>query len=600
MAKETAEQTAEENLQACIVANVGPEFKPVPPATIPFLNNDPTLQTVTKVIPWSILQKKFDELLNKRADPPVFKMRFHHHDFIPPGQFSPDNNPPASDITASMIEAVVVNGQVTTKYEDLGVIDLGQLSAGYYFDDLNTSSITINVDPSQPEPLTVKISFECTGAEEIKSTTFGIPNFDLVQFDISLKLSFDVLRIPVAPPPACANFKTTLDDLNTQLEDLQTELQHASPTAKPGLIKLIGIKQIAIGEAEDKLTACIAENGGPDPYGYGRLEFLSWTDKIKDLRDDAFDSALKNYVVAHVVTTGFLDPDGTFQKAIRNGIYDKLKDPAIHLAISSTISKWIMGGTGLYDVLSCVNDGQGVTIKYLVPQGKLDPFPDSMFRPQGWPYLNNPNPDPTFDFSIPSNLSNIKHIVVLTMENRSFDHMLGYLSLPPDAGGMGRTDVDGLKGGEFNFYNGTNYKSFPLPPGDTAFSPDLSHSYGPVFHQINANLDAAGDGIPGTGKMNGFVKSFAEDAGGGDGSRIMGYHTAVNVPVYDALVRDFGISHRWFASHPGPTFSNRFYELTGRLNLASGLNKDTPRILENTWEVSNSSPLTPVFNKNHI
>ena len=35
----------------------------------------------------------------------------------------------------------------------------------------------------------------------------------------------------------------------------------------------------------------------------------------------------------------------------------------------------------------------------------------------------------------------------------------------------------------------------------------------------------------------------------------------------DALARDFVLGHRWFASHPGPTFCNRFYELTGRLNL---------------------------------
>jgi phospholipase C len=38
------------------------------------------------------------------------------------------------------------------------------------------------------------------------------------------------------------------------------------------------------------------------------------------------------------------------------------------------------------------------------------------------------------------NLDKIEHIVVLMLENRSFDHMLGYLSLE-----AGRSDVDGLK-----------------------------------------------------------------------------------------------------------------------------------------------------------
>ena len=43
-------------------------------------------------------------------------------------------------------------------------------------------------------------------------------------------------------------------------------------------------------------------------------------------------------------------------------------------------------------------------------------------------------------------LDQIEHIVVVMLENRSFDHMLGYLSLPAEEGGKGRSDVDGLKG----------------------------------------------------------------------------------------------------------------------------------------------------------
>lgn len=46
---------------------------------------------------------------------------------------------------------------------------------------------------------------------------------------------------------------------------------------------------------------------------------------------------------------------------------------------------------------------------------------------------------------VAGNLGKVDHILVLMMENRSFDHMLGYLSLTG-----GRSDVDGLKGGEFN------------------------------------------------------------------------------------------------------------------------------------------------------
>src|SRR5438094_7690253 len=44
----------------------------------------------------------------------------------------------------------------------------------------------------------------------------------------------------------------------------------------------------------------------------------------------------------------------------------------------------------------------------------------------------------------------IEKVVVLMMENRSFDHYFGHLSIPTALGGEGRTDVDGLRGDETN------------------------------------------------------------------------------------------------------------------------------------------------------
>ena len=51
-----------------------------------------------------------------------------------------------------------------------------------------------------------------------------------------------------------------------------------------------------------------------------------------------------------------------------------------------------------------------------------------------------------------------------------------------------------------------------------------------------------------------------------DPGEVMGYYNAAQVPVYDVLAREFLICQRWFAAHPGPTFPNRIYTLTGRLN----------------------------------
>ena len=594
LAKQVTIGIAEDELAACIVNFSIPVFKLAPLATVPNMSSDATLIPVKKNISWSLLQKKFDEFFNLRTEPHIFKVRFHHHDFIPPGQFTPDNDPPASHATISMIEAAVVNRQVTTEYNSISTTDFGQLDHGYYFDDIGSSSININIDPWQTEPLSVTINFETTGPVEIPSTSVLSPNLDLIEFSITLKLSFDVIRLAVAVPVLCIPLQEKLENATIQLLNLQEELAHASPTQKTEIIKKIVLAQTGLQNASDDLTTCISVNGGADPFENGRLEFLSWIDKIKDLHGDEYGEALGRYVVVKVITTSTIDPGGLFRQTMRNKIGEQLSDPAKRLSLNNTISKWILGGTGLYDVQSISKNEHGVTVNYLVPQNKLEPFPDSIFKPANWPGLTNPKPVGALDFSIPPALANIKHIVVLTMENRSFDHMLGYLSLPVSAGGMGRSDVNGLKGGEFNPYNADKFFSFPVAVEDTAFPHDPSHSYEPVFHQIDASVDDAGNGLPGTGTMYGFAKSFAEEAHGGNGPEIMGYQTGENVPVYDALARDFGISDGWFASHPGPTFANRFYELTGRLNLASGLNKN---IAENSWEFSNSSPLTPVFTK---
>ena len=80
-------------------------------------------------------------------------------------------------------------------------------------------------------------------------------------------------------------------------------------------------------------------------------------------------------------------------------------------------------GTRLQDLR--FEDGE-IVISYTGPQGWEPPMPPD------WPA--------SFTRDI-GNLSKIEHIVVLTMENRSFDHMIGYLSLPSDTGGAGRDDV---------------------------------------------------------------------------------------------------------------------------------------------------------------
>jgi phospholipase C len=162
------------------------------------------------------------------------------------------------------------------------------------------------------------------------------------------------------------------------------------------------------------------------------------------------------------------------------------------------------------------------------------------------------------------NREKIHRIVVLMLENRSFDHMLGYLSLPTDAGGRGRSDVDGLRLDESgqpppefrNTYRGIEYPIFPL--GETEFGFDD----GPDHSAYGIDLQLSG------GTNQGYVENFAETRPDGYPpdrlGLVMGYYTGEDLYAHDFLARNFCVCDRWFCSISGATMPNRLYAFTGR------------------------------------
>ena len=170
----------------------------------------------------------------------------------------------------------------------------------------------------------------------------------------------------------------------------------------------------------------------------------------------------------------------------------------------------------------------------------------------------------TVDASVQNLHAKVDHIVVLMLENRSFDHMLGYLTLEG-----ARHDIDGLTGNESNLdLQGVAHPVYPLG-GRTAFeseAEDPDHSGASVDEQLEE-----GNG--------GFVRNFARYSAGevkkleAQGHKevplpparlVMGYYTAEQLPVYDYLAREFCVCDRWFSSVPGATWPNRLYAVAGR------------------------------------
>lgn len=136
-------------------------------------------------------------------------------------------------------------------------------------------------------------------------------------------------------------------------------------------------------------------------------------------------------------------------------------------------------------------------------------------------------------------LAGIEHIVVLMMENRSFDHFLG--ALKQDAGYPGKSKVDGLSGTESNpAPDGTPVSVFKL----TNFTPESPpHGWDAAHAQL------------GGGKNDGFVKAHA----GATQNEAMGFHDRSQIPLYYWFADNFAVCDSWFGSVLGPTWPNRFY-----------------------------------------
>jgi len=141
----------------------------------------------------------------------------------------------------------------------------------------------------------------------------------------------------------------------------------------------------------------------------------------------------------------------------------------------------------------------------------------------------------------------IKHVVLLALENHSFDQMLGSLSqLFPE--------LDGVLPGAPNRNvdsDGTVY--IQMPTEERQMPLDPHHEVQWVAEQLeNAN--------------GGFVKNFSKmypQSQHQDRQYVMGYYPVDFLPGLHSLTREFTVCDRWHSSLPGPTWPNRFMALTG-------------------------------------
>ncbi len=160
----------------------------------------------------------------------------------------------------------------------------------------------------------------------------------------------------------------------------------------------------------------------------------------------------------------------------------------------------------------------------------------------------------------------IKHVVVLMLENRSFDGMLGML-YPNSA------SFNGLIGSESNTWHKPDGSQQDIQvwtdPTTTAQSvcipdPDPGELFTDISTQIHGwTKDGTID--PAAPPMSGFVDNYMRQqptTPALDPYAIMHYFTPDHVPVISQLARAFGVSDQWHASAPCQTWPNRFFAHT--------------------------------------
>ncbi|GAB2233923.1 hypothetical protein Droror1_Dr00003153 [Drosera rotundifolia] len=148
----------------------------------------------------------------------------------------------------------------------------------------------------------------------------------------------------------------------------------------------------------------------------------------------------------------------------------------------------------------------------------------------------------------------IKTIVVLVQENRSFDHMLGWMkSINPE--------VDGVTGNETNPLNTSDPKSELIKFGDASVfvDPDPDHSIQAIYEQVFGEQwseESAAKKLEPT--MQGFAQNANRTKPGLDETVMNGFKPDL-VPVYKELVSQYAVCDRWFASVPASTQPNRLF-----------------------------------------
>ncbi|MGC8641518.1 MAG: alkaline phosphatase family protein [Isosphaeraceae bacterium] len=213
-------------------------------------------------------------------------------------------------------------------------------------------------------------------------------------------------------------------------------------------------------------------------------------------------------------------------------------------------------------------------------------------------------------------MSSIKHLVVVMMENRSFDNFLGWLYGPGDSpsqligGNPGDPPFLGLVPDSFwnpanaSFFQGDPPRKVFATKGTTGPSPYTVPDPNPLegFNDMTFQIFGTTNPAPDQhATMLGFLVDY-QKRGSTNPASIMETYSPGELPVLSGLARNYAVSDAWFASAPCETWPNRSFVHTGTSNgqvnnsVYDPFDYDIPTIFNvleaagHTWAVYNPGP----------
>ncbi len=148
--------------------------------------------------------------------------------------------------------------------------------------------------------------------------------------------------------------------------------------------------------------------------------------------------------------------------------------------------------------------------------------------------------------------SYIEHVIVLMLENRSFDHMLGYLDHPDES-------FDGLLRDDYPEGHAPLHTTMDAR---YAIYPGPAHGHYGTMHQLLGHRNFPSGANSHDVTCGGFAGNYErklpdEHKGKGYDQKVMRAFNPVMVPVLSTLAKEFAVCDRWFCSAPMGTLPNR-------------------------------------------